>query len=431
MSGPIAVAALSSVQHESREFLRNRYFLLGVAVQKGAPLLLLPLVVSVIGASVYAHYVLLYTVVQVFAVVSSLSLAQALIPFWNGQSDHRGLTGSLLASVLILQLLMSVPLLPLAWLALGSKALPNGAGVLLALVWVYAAVYNLNQASLNLVRVRLRQGTFFAATLASAFMLLLAVAALKWLRGDRLVAFTLVNIGVLALQTYLYVSSSGIQPRLFAPAELVRACRQWLAFTAPLTAYTLVVLTGLVVDKWVVKAFFDTHALAAYVLDFQFAFALTLLSYVIGMYNTQRVCQLVHLNDLSALRRNWVGNHLLSLVGSLLFSGCVYLYATRTGVVLSGGYWLLAAAFTLNNCYGVNSNLLAAYRKGNTLALLGLVCTGGFMVALLLAGSRGSLEWVYGAYVLYYGLMLASSTCSLLPALRSQLTAAVETASPH
>jgi hypothetical protein len=94
---------------EALELLENRYFLLGLALQKGTPILILPLTVAAVGVKVYADYVLLFSLVQVVAVLGSLCVAQALIPFWYGYSEKGNLVSTLSVTMLGLQALFSIP----------------------------------------------------------------------------------------------------------------------------------------------------------------------------------------------------------------------------------------------------------------------------------------------------------------------------------
>ena len=66
---------------EARELLANRYFLLGLALHKGTPILVLPFTTAAVGVKAYSEYVLVFSTVHVAAVIGSFSLAQTLIPF--------------------------------------------------------------------------------------------------------------------------------------------------------------------------------------------------------------------------------------------------------------------------------------------------------------------------------------------------------------
>ena len=54
------------------DFIRHRYFVIGLGLQKGMPLLIIPLSIRIIGAGAYAQYVLVYTLVQLLGVFGSL-----------------------------------------------------------------------------------------------------------------------------------------------------------------------------------------------------------------------------------------------------------------------------------------------------------------------------------------------------------------------
>src|SRR2546421_4451313 len=105
---------------EVLDFLENRYFLLGLALQKGTPVLILPLTIAAVGAQVYADYVLLFSLVQVIAIGSSLSLAQALIPFWYGNPEKGKLVGTLAFVMAVVQTLLLIPIGLVLYLTLTS-----------------------------------------------------------------------------------------------------------------------------------------------------------------------------------------------------------------------------------------------------------------------------------------------------------------------
>jgi O-antigen/teichoic acid export membrane protein len=163
------------------------------------------------------------------------------------------------------------------------------------------------------------------------------------------------------------------------------------------------------------------------VLDIQFSFSLSFLSIVIGMYNNQKLCELVHLRDRPGLRINLLGNYGLTFVGSIAMAAALYLYARMGGIHLTYGFWVLAVGFTLGNCYNVNSGLLSAQKRSRRLALIGAISTVVFAVILSVLFAWKSLVVVYLAYLAYHSTLLALSWESVWSNLRgeppTQLTA--------
>jgi O-antigen/teichoic acid export membrane protein len=402
---------------EALELLENRYFLLGLALQKGTPILILPLTVAAVGVKVYADYVLLFSLVQVVAVLGSLCVAQALIPFWYGYSEKGNLVSTLSVTMLGLQALFSIPV-GIA-LSIGFTSRMKVSLAFVPIILIFAAVYNLNSIGLNLVRIQLKQVAFFWSTLFTAALLTGSIVLLAHATGPRLLLYTTVNVLILGLQTWFYFYFSRIPLSKMFRGERLRTCiSEILKFSVPLTVYTLIALAALVADKWIVKGFFSPATFAQYVLDFQFAFGVTLVSMVIGMYNTPKQCELVQKGASVGLRRNVLGNYTLSLVGSIGAAVAGFAYADFGKVQLSRGYWILVLSFALNNCYVVNSSLLTAQKRSRTIAMIGGVSTFAFIVTLILCGLRHAIGPVYVAWVGYELLLLLLSTLSIIAVLR-------------
>ena len=194
--------------------------------------------------------------------------------------------------------------------------------------------------------------------------------------------------------------------------------RAVLRYSWPLTLYTLVTLSISSVDKWIVRGVFPAPVFARYVLDIQFSFALSFLSVVIGMYNNQKLCELVHLRDRAGLRINLLGNYGLTFAGSIAMAAALFLYARIGRIHLTYGFWVLAIGFTLGNCYNVNSGLLSAQKRSQRLALIAIISTVVFAVLLSVLFVWKSLVVVYIAYMAYYSTLLAFSWKSVWAGLR-------------
>jgi O-antigen/teichoic acid export membrane protein len=404
-------------REEARELFDNRYFLLGFALQKGTPILILPIVITIVGTRVYADYVLVFSLVQVAAILGGVCVAQTLIPFWYSHSEKGQLVSTLSVVMLALQLLLSIPLGIALWIGLSSGA--QVSPTLVPIILIFAVVYNLNAVGLSLVRVQLKQIAFFWSTLFTAGLLTGFIILLRHVQGPKLLQYTCLNTFVLFIQALFYFSCSGIRLEgVFRSKHLKEFTREILGFSVPLTAYTLIALAAMVADKWIVRFFFSRATFAQYVLDFQFAFGVTLVSVAIGMYNTQKQCELVYKGAIASLRRNVYGNYILSMAGSLCAAAAGFGYAHFGGIHLSKGYWLLVLGFTLNNCYGVNSSLLTVQKRSRTIALICGVSTLAFLASLIVCGLRNAIGSVYGAWVGYEFLLLLLSSASIIAVLR-------------
>lgn len=393
------------------DFLRNRYFMLGLCLQKGMPMLMIPVTVSVIGSVGYSQYVLLYTLVQTIGVVGSLCLPQSLLPFWYGSKSKESLLGSLLLLLVLCELAFYLPIGVALYLLWGQAHLDASRGGGIVLILIYSVFYNLNSLALNVLRIRLKQFAFFTTTIITSAALVALIVALRYVPGPKLVLYTLVCILVLAVQTGLYSRHTGLWPLKLLPREEFKVFAvDVLRYSWPLTIYTLVTLLAFTVDKWIVRSVFPQSVFSQYVLDFQFAFALSFLSVAIGMYNSQKLCELVHLDNKVELRSNLIGNYLLSIIGSAAMSIAAFTYARLGGIRLSHGFWILALGLTLGNCYNVNSNLLSAQRRSRRLAFITTSSSSLFLAILSFLFVWKSTSVLYMSYLVLNLVMLILSS---------------------
>jgi O-antigen/teichoic acid export membrane protein len=412
---------LSKLLHNAQigDFIRHRYFMIGLGLQKGMPLLIIPMSIQIIGAGVYAQYVLIYTLVQVLGVLGSLSLAQAIFPFWYENESKESLVGSLLLVMAAVEAALFAIIGLGLYFVWPYTHLDITRTQALILILPYAAAYNLNALVLNILRLRLRQLAFFLSTAVTSAALLAFIFSLRFVHGPKLLWFTAVNIVVLLIQTALYMINADAWPRrLFPSRQFMSFARAVLRYSWPLTLYTLITLATSTVDKWIVRGVFPAVVFARYVLDIQFSFALSFVSIVIGMYNNQKLCELVHLRDRAGLRSNLLGNYSLNIAGSIGIAVAIYCYARLGGIHLTYGFWMLAVAFTLGNCYNVNSGLLSAQKRSRRLALIGVGSMLIFAGILSVLFVWRSPAVVYVAYLTYYGALLAFSWKSVWSGLR-------------
>lgn len=396
------------------ELINNRYFAISVAIQKGIPILIIPLVVSLYGSTVYADYVLLYSVVQIVAIITGLCLTQAVIPFWFSYHDKENYLGSLLMLMLATQVLLSsAAFAVLSQINIMKEHLVSSSAIS-AIAIGYAVIYNLNAFGLNFLRAQFKQMGFFWTTILGAALQIVLIVLFSRLPGNGFLLFVLANVLAVLFQTITYFLISDHRPTsMFAGRKYIAFSWKMLKFSVPLSVYVVIALLSLVIDKWIVKAYFQQQVFAQYVIDYQFSFSIALTSIVIGMYNTSRQCELVYKEDWEGVRSNTVEHYRLSLIGSLALCVATYFYARVGGLHLSDGFWILVLSFTMNNLYAVNSSLLAAQKRSHTLARLAGVGTAVFIMLLFTAAYMDRIMVVYSAHMIFQIILFILSWVSI------------------
>lgn len=397
----------------SSAIYRNRLYVFGLALQKGLPVLIVPVIVSVFGLPAYGEYALLFTLVQIYANLSSVAVTQVLVPMWFRQPDP-GEFVQRVASLLLVLALAASPL-GVAALMLGSATGFELLSPLQQTGWVllFAFVYNLNALALAVVRAREQRGRFFWSVAIGAGVLL-GLIGLAFLVPEAALAH-LILAQILALAVATAVMLRGDLGGLFS-LSMMRAPATWrpvLQLSAPLCIYTLVVLYAMSVDKWIVKLWFSGAQFGSYVLDYQFAFALMFVPMAIGLHNGPRVSALVAAGSFDLLELEDRKMRRFTLIGSAGIAVIMFAYGRLTHLALTPGYWLLVAGFLCEGLYMLNSNRLMAELQTKRLLgpalLAALLLTG----ALALAAAVGSIELVYLASPVYFICLFTISSVQL------------------
>lgn len=392
------------------EIIKNRYFVLGSVIGKGASILALPLIVLYFSATTYAFYVLLYSYVQFIALISSLGVTNALIPFWLEYDDKAEFLASLVNLMVGISVIIYVPMAFILFFLVPIPADILEPFVTMILILSYASGLNFFAIGQFLIRVQSKQLSFFWIGIASLILLIILLFLFRYSTGNKLLILTLINIVVLLFQAILCFKFAGV-PFRFAikRSKLEFFSKTILKFSGPLTVYMLIGLIPCVVDKWIVNKYFSISTFSEYALNFQFAFAVNIVSNVINIYNSPRVCELYHLNDNNGLNSNLKTNYVLVLFGTLCIGLALFIYASITNIYLTMGYWILILAFLFSNLFAVNTNFLIAEKRANLLALIGGIGTLCFLCIMILAIFYNTTSWIYFSHLFYYVFLTLSS----------------------
>jgi len=391
------------------DLVANRYYAFGLAVQKGTPFLVVPLVVWAFGAQAYANYVLTFAATQLVAMAMSLGTTNSLVVFWYQHEDKSRYLRSLILLISGLTLLIGFCVFALLT---ATSILPTG--VIPRPLWavtivLFGAIYNWNAVGLSLVRVTERSRRYFLTVLVTTgILLLLVVGVSRMMQGT--LPLIMIYMAVMALQSALFFAAV---PLRVTGRELLPGYRQFtrriFGYSVPVVAYTLVSLSVFTVDKWVIRSFYPDAEFTQYVLNFQFAFATNIVAVVIGMYLLPMLCRLVESEDRKEMAHKVHSHYLLSLVGTFVVGVGMYVYGRVTGVGLTGDYWILVMAFGFSNLFTVNVNVLEAFRNSRTLARIALIPTALFWLGFVLAAASEALVWNYWLFGAYYAGLFASS----------------------
>ncbi|MGA7802796.1 MAG: hypothetical protein WCC36_18510 [Gammaproteobacteria bacterium] len=391
------------------DLVANRYYAFGLAVQKGTPFLVVPLVIWAFGAQAYANYVLTFAAAQLVAMAMSLGTTNSLVVFWYRYEDKNKYLRSLLLLIGALGITIG---LAVFGLLITTSILPRQ--VIPHLLWaglivVYAAIYNWNVVGLSLIRVTERSRQYFlAVVLTSITLLVLIVAISRVAQGS--VVLVAIYMGVLALQSMLFMVV--VPTRISEPglvAEYRKFMRQIFGYSIPVVGYTLVSLSVFTIDKWVIKGSYTNSEFTQYVLNFQFAFAANIVSVVLGMYLLPTFCRLVESQDLEVLGRKVQSHYALSVLGTIVVGTGMYGYGRITGVHLTEAFWILVGAFGIANLFTVNVNVLEAFRNSRALARIAVFPTVIFWLAFVLSAGSHALLWNYSLFVAYYAALFWAS----------------------
>jgi O-antigen/teichoic acid export membrane protein len=383
------------------------YYGLGMAVQKGTPFLILPVLLYFYGDHTYASYVLFYTTVQIFGVLCSLAIPSSTVVFWYRRDDKRQflVTYFLLLSTAFLAagVLCTIPMYYIYKSSL--KSTPPLEMVVLGLAFV--ALYNFNQYFISLYRAMYSSKQFFTAQIIGAAVLLGVAIPLHPLAPlSRLISAFLLSL--LVQDLYLLY---GVIPLLkngtWRDFDLTLASSV-LQFSLPLIIYNSIALLIYWIDKYMVDLYFDPASFSKFVVTFQFAFAQTMISQLFALYNFPRICQLVAEGNYPTLRTVVRSYNLLMVVLGIAYSTAIlithaYFHVFRISV---SGFIILSLALLLTNLSTTYLNVLYAHAKTTKIVVM-----QSFAAFIMLTALTAGCWW--RQIMLCYGSQLLASVCTL------------------
>jgi len=413
------------------DLVKNRYFVLGSVIGKGVSILALPLIIANFGSHNYALYVLMYTYVQVTALVSILGLNNALIPLWMDHERKDEFLALLLTLTIVISVIGFVPIAAILFVqAPLSKGVSNPV-VATGLILCYAFVYNLFVIGQGLLRVQSKQLSFFWTGVASALLFVTLLLTFRDATDTGVITLALIHIVTLLFQVAMFFVFSDVPFRLrFAWRVWAPPSKAILRFSVPLAAYMLVSNIPYVVDKWIIHDSFPTDVFTTYTLNFQFAFAISIIGSIINVYNSPRICELYRRADAEGLKRNLMTNYVIVLLGTVGLGLVLYVYGLMTNVLLTEGYWVLAVTFGFVNVFALNTSFLIAEKRTILLGTIGLAGATSLVAMLMLAAAYEAPRWIYLSQLVCNTLLAVATFLTIKSNLPKNAASLVEPTTP-
>jgi len=376
------------------------YYGLGMAVQKGTPFLILPVLLYFYGDHTYASYVLFYTTVQIFGVLCSLAIPSSTVVFWYRRDDKRQflvtyfllLSGAFLAAGAFCAL-------PMYYIYKSSLKSASPLEMVISGL-AFVALYNLNQYFIALYRAMYSSKQFFIAQIIGAAVLLGVAVPLHPLAPlSRLILAFLSSLLIQDLYL-LYGVIPLLKKGTWRDFDLTLASSV-LQFSLPLIIYNSIVLLIFWIDKYMVDLYFDSASFSKFVVTFQFAFAQTMISQLFALYNFPRICQFVAEGNYSNLRTIVRSYNLLMVVLGISYSVAIlvaHIYFHLFHISVSG-FIILSLAFLLSNLSTTYLNVLYAHAKTPRIVVMQAVACA-FMLIVLTAGCLSHrIAFCYASHV--------------------------------
>ncbi len=364
-------------------------------MQKGLPILAIPLIIKIFGVSAYAEFILFYTLVQVYANFSSLAVPQVLISLWFRSSNRNELSTAIIALVVVLSVLFALPVILVLQLIGYFPGVSLSSLEFCSWIFAFSLVLNLNSIAVSLIRVRDRQRWFFFATLFGALFYLSLLLGLSNSKAPSLSSLVMVQMLGLMV-TLLVMSFNERRAIIFLPfSRLLPQWRPILSQSMPLCIYTCITLYASSVDKWVIKYWFDVDFFNQYVLNAQLAYSIMLISTAFSLQAAPTVSRLVSAHDYEGLRAYESKMARLIAFGSILMAIAVAIYASLTGIHISWGYLWLVIGYIFEGQYNLKSMRLMAELQSLKIVLAVMVSSLALTVMLCLVALLGIMTAVY------------------------------------
>jgi len=393
-AGPLTTvrSAVSALRESLRQQLQ---YGLGLAIQKGLPFLLIPVLVAYYGDHTYSSYVLFYASTLMFLNFTSLGVPNATIPFWYAERDKHALSWTFLLLLMVAQAGLSL-FMGLGLFYVYRQSLGGNASVRLTLLGVVSAfLANFNQFLTGVCRARQHARRFLIAQVLAGAVL---VGCVFLFRGTQRLDLLVILFVIFLFCQNVYLLGSVIEYlRQSRPQFDWGLARRILGYSLPLLPHLEAVAFFFWIDKYVVEHYFTAAQFSGFVVSFQYAYAQSLLSGTLTMYTFPLMCKLVIKHQDSRLR--WVirsYNFIYIGLGTLWVAGLLALQHLHLRLgINSTGFLVLGAAFVVWNVASNYTNVLWA--RLMTPAVTGVTISAGLvLLALLRIGS-----WTHSLILCY------------------------------
>ena len=391
------------------DIYKNLYFVVGSMVSKAISFLAIPLVIFYYNENNYAHYILIYSYVQAIAVISVLGINNAVIPFWLDYKNKEEFISSMLITIVCMSIIFFIPLSLLLFYLIPIPIEILNPKISVLLILLFAFIYNFFVVGQALLRVQSKQKDYFWVSIISSVIYLIFLFILGENRylSNNLLVLAIINISVLLFNVLISFKLSGIGFSFTIDRKKFNQFfKSIIKFSIPITAYMFIGSLPFTMDKWIISKYFEIDVFSKYVISFQFAFAVNIMSNVINVYNTPNVCELYHLEDVNGLKRNLKINYYLITAGIFILGALIFSYANITGISLSLGYWILLIAFFFQNIFSINTNFLIAKRRTLLLTFTGLSGLFSCLLTLMLSVYLKSEILVYVSQI-FNGIVIS------------------------
>jgi O-antigen/teichoic acid export membrane protein len=393
-AGPLTTArsAVSALRESLRQQLQ---YGLGLAIQKGLPFLLIPVLVAYYGEQTYSSYVLFYATTLMFLNFTSLGVPNATIPFWYAERDKPTFSWTFLLLLMGAQAGFSL-FTGLGLFYIYRHSFGGSGSVRLTLLGiVFASLASFNLFLTGVCRARQQARRFLIAQVFAGAVL---VGCVYLFRGrhrlDLLV--TLFIIFLLCQDVYL-LGSVFEYLRHSRPHFDGELARRILGYSLPLLPYLEAIAFFFWIDKYIVEHYFSAAQFSEFVVSFQYAYAQSLLSATLTMYAFPLMCKLVTERQNTRLR--WVirsYNLIYIVLGTVWVVGLLALQRLYLPLrIQSTGFLILGAGFVIWNVASNYTNVLWARLK--TQAVTGATISGGLVLLLML----GLGAWMHSLMLCY------------------------------
>jgi O-antigen/teichoic acid export membrane protein len=347
-----AVAELC--RHLHKTLSTQAFYAVGLALQKGLPYLLIPVLVRFYGDHTYAAYVLFYSTTLMFANVLALAMPNSVIVFWHAEPDKQGLAQTYLGLLTLTQAGMSA-LLTLPLFAVYRRSFGTKQALLFTLcALVFAVFYNVNTFLTGVCRACSYSKSYFNAQVIAALVLAGALAGLRrWPGIEALILAFMLSLA--AQNLYLLAAIREYLGKLRRHIDRQLA-KRILLYSLALVPHIGVTLFYYWIDKYLVRQFFPARQFSEFVITFQYAFMQSFFAQVLALHAFPLICRLIADEEDAAMRSivrtynilfvvlgaGWVGTLLL-----LQYLGCELRVDTLGMVLLGAGFmvWNIASNY--------------------------------------------------------------------------------------